>query len=85
MPLGCSEPPTPAPAPPPPTQIAIDDLQRAPVVGSADAQHRDVFKLLDGEWRGRFLIYVDGRGYGDDDPSLAPRRYFVATYRRPTK
>ena len=45
--------------------VAIDDIDRAPAVQTADQQYADAFKLLDGTWNGEFKIFVDTRGQVD--------------------
>lgn len=47
--------------------VAIDDLDRAPRPTSADEQLADVYRALDGTWRGEFRMYVepDGQPHGE--------------------
>ena len=41
---------------------AVDiDIETLPVLTEADQQYKDVFKSLDGTWRGQFLIYEDNK------------------------
>ena len=40
-------------------QIAINNIEEAPVFNQADKSHADAFKILDGTWKGMFLIYQD--------------------------
>lgn len=41
------------------SQIAIDDISKAPKITENDEQFADVFKPLDGKWKGNFKIYED--------------------------
>ncbi|NAS32207.1 hypothetical protein GTQ40_14575 [Flavobacteriaceae bacterium R38] len=40
-------------------QIPVDDITNQPVFNEADTQYKNVFKVLDGTWKGKFLIYQD--------------------------
>ncbi|HFA51846.1 MAG TPA: hypothetical protein ENJ95_22750 [Bacteroidetes bacterium] len=40
-------------------QVAIDDIKNAPKYSAADTLYADVYKILDGTWKGQFLIYKD--------------------------
>lgn len=49
-------------------QVAIEDIDRAPKPSDADQTYADVYKMLDGTWKGVFKIYVDTRGQTDGEP-----------------
>ncbi len=49
------------------SQIAVDDLSRAPVFAAEDKLFADVFKPLDGVWHGTFTVYTDVRGQIDEN------------------
>ncbi len=40
-------------------QIAVDNIKDTPIYSNSDAKYADVFKILDGTWKGNFLIYQD--------------------------
>lgn len=40
-------------------QVPVDNITRPPLFSEADKQYADVFKPLDGQWKGTFKIYQD--------------------------
>jgi len=40
-------------------QIAVDDIENIPSASPNDERYTDVYKPLDGVWKGQFLIYED--------------------------
>jgi hypothetical protein len=46
-------------------QVAIEDTEQAPVFSAADEKYKDVYRGLDGRWRGTFKIYVRGAGQAE--------------------
>ena len=40
-------------------QIPVDDIENHPIAHKNDTQFADVYKVLDGTWKGKFLIYQD--------------------------
>ncbi|MCH2081906.1 MAG: hypothetical protein MK226_05910 [Saprospiraceae bacterium] len=41
------------------SKIAVDNIEQAPKVQDADKAYADVYKALDGQWKGQFYIYND--------------------------
>lgn len=64
-------------------QVAIADMDRAPKASPEDKKHADVFKPLDGTWKGRFKIYVDSRGQTSEGrpETLDPKVWQAAPYK----
>lgn len=46
-------------------QVAIDDVSHPPKTTVNDKKYENIFKPLDGTWRGQFIIFTDTRGQGD--------------------
>ena len=40
-------------------QIAVDDIENAPITTSEDETFANVFKKLDGKWKGNFIVIKD--------------------------
>ena len=49
---------------------SISDIDHAPEVVDADKKYADAFKLLDGHWKGGFMIFVDQRGQQEGQAEL---------------
>lgn len=61
--------------------VAIEDIDRAPVVTSADTVHKNVFAPLDGTWRGKFDIYT--REGGQAEGPVRPTEFDPAAWKQP--
>jgi len=40
-------------------QVKVDDIKNQPLFKEVDTRYANVFKVLDGTWKGKFLIYQD--------------------------
>ncbi|NER12775.1 hypothetical protein GWK08_04945 [Leptobacterium flavescens] len=51
-------------------QVAVDDIDNSPVFNKKDKAFENVFKILDGTWKGKFLIYQDLKQLPKDQVSM---------------
>lgn len=51
-------------------QIPVDDIEQLPIFAEADEAFKEVYKPLDGKWKGDFLIYEDTVRGGIDENRL---------------
>lgn len=64
-------------------QVAITDMKNAPKESPGDKAHANVFKLLDGTWKGEFKIYVNesGQTNAGRPKKLTPEAWTKAPYK----
>jgi len=80
--LGCERPAS-KPDATPGAQVAVSDIETAPTPTKADGEYADVYKALDGTWRGEFKIYVrDDQPDGPSQPKdLEPAMWALDAFR----
>lgn len=63
-------------------QVAVDNIDAPPTFTPTDEKFKDVYKPLDGTWRGKFNIYTDTRGQvdGPRPKALDPEAWKQAPY-----
>ncbi len=49
--------------------VPIDDIDRAPAVVEADQAYADVYKSLDGHWKGQFFVF-EAKEIGERDDAI---------------
>lgn len=61
------------------SQQAINDISTAPKATQADYKYIDIFKPLDGQWQGEFLVYEDTLGQQQYDEQIQQK--FLHTFK----